>query len=155
SHGWIELDYDYVSTATCEEIHGLIYKQAKYRGFSANGPVTPPRVELAWKIDAVITQRRADESRRALDSQNLAKLIAINMVPINNFLRAARRADHQDVNFPLPANQLLNHLNTLRQALTKVEQLIGGNADADFTEPDTEYGDADETRVERFNIEGF
>ncbi|KAJ7169184.1 hypothetical protein C8R43DRAFT_1155638 [Mycena crocata] len=130
----------------------LIYKQAKYRGFSANGPVTPPRVELARKIDAIITQRRADESRQALDSQNLAKLIARNMVPIDNFLRAARRADHQDVNFPILAIQLLNHLHILHNALTKVEEMVSGNEDADFTEPDTEYNDEDRTRVERLRI---
>ncbi|KAJ6536533.1 hypothetical protein DFH09DRAFT_1091287 [Mycena vulgaris] len=74
--------------------------------------------------------------------------IKMRLEPIYAFLRAARRTEAEQFNFPYTDQQLLQSLATVRHALDAVEDMVRGNTDLDVTEPETELGDSDATRVE-------
>ncbi|KAJ7693969.1 hypothetical protein B0H17DRAFT_1178854 [Mycena rosella] len=149
SYKWPVIDYDHVSTVTCETILALINPTVpKFRGYDHVTPETPRKKQIARELDYVIADRKMLAARRVFRAQALDQTIQAKLASILRFLRSARRTETEEFNFPSSEEALLGNLRDLRRALDEVEDMVRENTDGDFTEPSTEWGDADATRVE-------
>ncbi|KAJ6456836.1 hypothetical protein DFH09DRAFT_1115987 [Mycena vulgaris] len=147
SYKWPTIDYDQVSTETCKEIRALIGDQPQYRGYSPVTPETPRHEKIRRKLGLVLTEREYLVKKRVDMAQTIPEDISKHLEPVHQFLRAARRTDAEQINFPDTPQHLLRHINAVRKALDAVEDMVIGCIDADVTEPDSEF-DGDVTRVE-------
>ncbi|KAJ6545871.1 hypothetical protein DFH09DRAFT_1282089 [Mycena vulgaris] len=145
---WPSIDYDHVSTPTCQTIFSLIDPKKSTRGNSQIIPETPRKQQISRQLDCLLAERAYLVKKRISEAQDLNARIKMRLEPIYTFLRAARRTEAEQFNFPYTDQQLLQSLATVRHALDAVEDMVRGNTDLDVTEPETELGDSDTTRVE-------
>ncbi|KAJ7115738.1 hypothetical protein C8R44DRAFT_739486 [Mycena epipterygia] len=147
SYQWPSIDYDQVSTETCQELCTLLAKTTHVRGYRVVTPETPRHVKITRHINAVLAEREYLVKRRILAAQALDERIRGNMEPIFRFLRIARRTQGEQFTFPNEEPQLLQCLGTLRAALSGVEDMIRGQSDLEETARDRGWG-------RRFNFDG-
>ncbi|KAJ7479922.1 hypothetical protein FB451DRAFT_1172005 [Mycena latifolia] len=150
SYSWPSINYDQVSTETCETISSLINKKVPARGYLPVTPDTPRPVRIVRQINSLVTQRRYLTSKHIHNAQTLDEHIRKDLEPVFKFLRAAHRSETEQFNFPDPPNTLLEKLGHVRKALNDVEEMVRGNEDLDQTEASTDAGDPDETKVDIF-----
>ncbi|KAJ7736233.1 hypothetical protein DFH07DRAFT_779784 [Mycena maculata] len=104
-------------------------------------PQTPKHKRIAWKIKHSIDKRNLAASRCIMEAQSLDDRIGRSLDPIVQFLRAVRRTEGAQFNFPFPEEILLAEINSIRGALDAVEAMVVGNTDAELTEDSDFEGD--------------
>ncbi|KAJ7754677.1 hypothetical protein DFH07DRAFT_773664 [Mycena maculata] len=129
---WPEsIEYDEVSTRTCNDILGLIAPTAAPGRWDTRAtPKTPKHKRIARKIKHSIDKRNLAASRHIMEAQSLNDRIDRSLDPIVQFLRAARRTEGDQFNFPFPEEILLAEINSIRGALDAVEAMVVGNTES-------------------------
>ncbi|KAF7347090.1 hypothetical protein MVEN_01463000 [Mycena venus] len=147
SYSWPSIDYDDVTTESCRTIFQLLKENSNVRDY-ADITETPRRQRVARHLNSVIAEREYLPKKRAFDAQICDAALKRDLVPVFDFLRAARRNPGEEFIFPTPAARILSSVVALRVALDKVEDLVMASTDVDATAPDSELGDPNITLVE-------
>ncbi|KAJ6528275.1 hypothetical protein DFH09DRAFT_1186064, partial [Mycena vulgaris] len=131
---WPDIDYEQVSTPTCRTVLDLIDGgNTKYRGYDTVTPETPRKERIARQIDSVLADRIQLVKKRKFMAQNLDDSLNKNLKFIFTFLRAARRSDREQINFPHSPETLMQSLASAQRALAEVAEMVHGNTDLDET----------------------
>ncbi|KAJ6582732.1 hypothetical protein B0H10DRAFT_2443212 [Mycena sp. CBHHK59/15] len=134
------IDYAKVSATACREISTLVEKYAENSDIAAPVirhviPETPQHRQIARQVDLRLAQRQFYAAQRAIAAKAHEDSLRLQLQPILDFLRAARRKGFES---PHNESELFTCLGSVRATLDIVEAMVVGDVDLDMTESDTE-----------------
>ncbi|KAJ7135055.1 hypothetical protein C8R43DRAFT_1132965 [Mycena crocata] len=144
------IDYAQVSAKTCKDLLDLLRGTKKVKRvrkeLGVRPPETPVKEQIARHIDYHLTEKEYLAAKRRLEAPGLDETLRISLMPIFDFLQAARQVTTEMV-YPHTKLQLQGALSNVREALDEMEDMMNKNKDAGSeTESDE---DADTTLVDQ------
>ncbi|KAK7057572.1 hypothetical protein R3P38DRAFT_3169093 [Favolaschia claudopus] len=151
SYVWPKFDLSEASPESCKAILSFLKRPAP-RSYK-DTTQTPPRDRIYREVDMLVHEREYFVKKRALNAQKIEGNLGENILIIQEFLRAARRGEEIEYEFPHSEWKIVKSIDAIRACMRQAEEILKLSIDNDATSEDSQRIQAgDETLVDPFTV---